>query len=114
MLKLIKFVKVKIILLFIFTFTVILGLWTAGFFEQYKLNFGVTKTFSQTETENLGGKRIYDRCVEKDRQKPKVGWTIFYSYKKFGDANLWVKWNDEKYQTGYPKVYFEQCMEVEK
>lgn len=113
MLKLIKSIKIKIILLFIFT--IILGLWSAGFFEQYAFNFGIVKTFSQAEAKNLVGKRVYDRCVEKTRQKIKVGWTIDYSGRDFQTVHLQIRWNEQPSMIyGYPKDYFEQCMEVEK
>lgn len=112
MLKLIKFIKVKILLLFIFT--IILGLWTAGFFEQYKFYFGITKTFSQTEAKNLVGKRVRDKCAEKIRGNIKVGLIIGYSGRNFNNIYSQIKLDDEEFPyTSFPKDYFERCVEVE-
>ncbi len=97
--------------IFLFALAAFIGLWSAGFFEGYAFSFGLMKTFSRTEVQNLLGKNVRDVCY---KPKLRTGKIIGSMDGAFGDVLIKVKWqNEESAWTGYPKDCFEKCVVIE-
>lgn len=94
----------------IFIISVVAGLWTAGFFDGYAVQFGLRKTFSRAEVQSLLGKNVRDVCY---KQKAQTGKIFGSQDGAFGDIQIKVKWeNDESSWTTYSKGVFESCVVV--
>lgn len=97
--------------MFIFVLAAFIGLWSAGFFEGYALHFGLLKTFSRTEVQNLLGKNVREVCYT---SKVRTGKIIGSMDGAFSNILIKIKWeNEESAWTGYPKGYFEKCVVIE-
>lgn len=97
--------------IFLFTLAALIGLWSAGLFEGYAFQFGLMKTFSRTEVQNLLGKNVRDVCY---KPKLRTGKIIGNRNGAFGDVQIKIKWENEEFSwMSYSKSCFEKCVKIE-
>ncbi len=94
--------------LILFALSLTVGLWSAGFFESYVINFSVERTFTKQEADALIGKQVeqtfFDGAVVTGRI---VGW------KKDPDGHVRIQVKFDRYGKekdlviGYPKPGYE-------
>lgn len=98
----------------IFLFTLLIGLWTGGFFERYVFTFAFVQNFSVAEARELQGKVVKETCYKKPVETEKLGKVIGYSTDNYVFIRVSVKWDDSEAgtYTNYPKDYLSKCIEV--
>lgn len=96
----------------IFAITLLIGMWSGGFFERYVFNFGFVKNFSTTEAKALQGKNVKDVCSK--MYKHKTGKVIGYEYSNSVFIRVQIKWQKDSNLNwiAYPKGYFSKCIKI--
>jgi len=109
--RLTRFLNLKTIA--VFALTILIGFWASGFFERYVFNFYFVESFSDSEAQNLIGKRIQDTCSIGENFE-RQGEVFGYYKGDFGDIYIQVKWEGkvEGLIVNSPKGCFKQCMKV--
>jgi len=110
--KLKSFLKISLV----FVFTVVLGLWSGGFFERYIISFGFAESFSISETRALLGKRVKNSC-QGQKYSDVTGEIVGHAKQDFGDIFLTVRWENFDSETsgvllptGFSKGAYKQCL----
>lgn len=61
----------------VFIFTLLVGLWMAGVFENYHLRFYIEKRFTAEQGESLVGKKV---LIHRPNVEPQAGTIVGFSY----------------------------------
>lgn len=95
-----------------FVLTLLVGLWFGSFFERHTFSIHSMQNFSSSELHSLQGKTIKNVCYRRDVNSGKIGKIVGHT-SDWGFKRIKIKYSPEKeWDVGYPKVWFNKCVEV--